>query len=79
MKTCFCWDTVGEEQPQFFELEGDYTHLNDVYINNTASAENLKDELNKLVYDQETGDYIVDMQSQPSKDWDVFITCGFMP
>jgi hypothetical protein len=47
----------------FFVLDGDYRHLNNVYINQCVgktkkeqkAAEKLQDELNNLVYDQKTG------------------------
>lgn len=62
----------------FFELEGDYRHLDQVFIN---SGDNLskEDELFKLLILEETGEFLHRWKSAPTKDWDFFISCGFIP
>ncbi len=72
-------------QPKFLELEGDFRHLNDVYINTYIEDEGEQTEYNKkveqlnnLLY-KEDGHYKVTFLSEPTKDWDYFIHCGFLP
>ena len=48
MKTCFCFDQCGEADVRFFELEGDYSHLNQTYISCGKSIGDEK-ELNDLI------------------------------
>jgi len=80
MKTCFCWDTCGERTPLFFELEGDYRHFNGIYIKGDEKSEARADELAELVLDKNTGEMKLPVFGMPpSRDWDYFITCGFIP
>ena len=51
MKTVLIFDQCGEQPLQFFVVEGDYQHLDSVYINATDD-EALEDELNSLLYDE---------------------------
>lgn len=84
MKTLFLFEQF-EKAAFFFELEGDYRHLQDVYINSyiqgkeKAKGKALQDELCNLVYDQETGKTKVIKLTEPTKDWDYFVHCGFIP
>lgn len=55
MKTIVIWDEC-EANIKFFVLEGNYSHLNGVYINSVLSKEKHQDELSKLVYCQDTGE-----------------------
>lgn len=69
------FELVGNSDSSFFfELEGDYSHLNKKYVNSDPWSETK--ELNDLVYD-EKGNYKVETLEQPTKDWDVFVRCGF--
>lgn len=57
MQTIMIFDQCGEAEIKFFVLEGDYNHLNGVYINTDSSSEQddeeyekKKDELYSLLY-----------------------------
>ena len=79
MQTIFIWDTLLEYPVRFFCLDGDYTHLDRVYIN-AASGDDAKiDELDSLVYDED-GEYRVEMLDE----WPVLndykvVVVGFLP
>jgi hypothetical protein len=66
--------------PKFLELEGDYRHLNDVYINtyheDEVKREEHQDKEIELMALLPTGTKFL---SEPTKDWDFFIHCGFLP
>lgn len=71
--------------PNFFELGGDYSHLDKTYINSDppdgVSQEEYDkrcDELNELVY-TENGKYKVIFIDKPTKDWDHYVECGLIP
>lgn len=76
-------------QPRFLLLDGDYQHLNNVYINaycdnNEKEKQKLQDELNTLIYHPPgsplEGRYQVQFISEPPKEgWDFFIHAGFLP
>ena len=38
MKTVVIWDTVGMDSIKYFVLDGDFSHLNEVYINAVANS-----------------------------------------
>jgi hypothetical protein len=50
VKTIIIWDQCGQDALTFFVVDGDLSHLNEVYINGNED-EALVDELNNLVYD----------------------------
>lgn len=75
MKTLVLFEEVPVKS-FFFVLEGDYRHLNNVYINAGHNEEKAA-ELNALVYTSE-GVVKVDELDEPIKDWDYFIKCGFI-
>lgn len=52
MKTIVIWDD-GQFQLKYFVLEGDYSHLHQIYINLTD--DNRSEELCSMMYDQKTG------------------------
>lgn len=58
MKTLVIWDQVGGDDVKMFWLDGDYSHLNRVYINSTESSGIQQDELHKIVYNDD-GSYKV--------------------
>lgn len=84
MKTLFCYIDNEKLTPDFFELEGDYSHLHDVFIN--SNNEELWDELTKIINsvyswgleDIETIDQEIILLKEPTKDWDHFVVCGFI-
>lgn len=53
MKTIVIWDEYDAEI-KFFVLEGNYSHLDNVYINGLHSSERKQIELYNLVYDEDT-------------------------
>lgn len=80
MNTIVIWDII-EDAIRFFNLEGDFTHLNGVYINSAQDQEK-QDELNLIVYNEE-GNHRVHMQQdfpyqcfEPGKT--KVIVCGFI-
>lgn len=85
-------------KPQFFELEGDYSHLHGVYINGEpehktypdvsadeharlVSDHEIKvDILNDMIYHQDGTHKVKFLEpNQPTKDWDHYVECGFIP
>jgi len=52
MKTIIIYDQCGEHAIQFFVVDGDYSHLNNVYINNTEDQAKT-DELSDLLYGED--------------------------
>lgn len=85
VKTLFLFEEMPEIST-FFELEGDYTRFNDIYINATgpkgkaaqAAYEKLTTELSTLVYDPETGNKLIPTLDAPTKDWTHFVKCGMI-
>lgn len=74
-KTLFLWQEDAFA-PQWFELPGNYSHLNGTYINSTEAP--LADELYDLVFDAD-GKHKVTFIDGPTKDWTYFAACGFLP
>jgi hypothetical protein len=68
--------TATEEDPVFFELEGDYSDLNGVYINSTGSHDKL-DKLNEVLFDED-GNFLQKKLTEPTKDWTWFAMVGFI-
>lgn len=78
IKTLFLFEDTGSDS-SFFELEGDYRHLNNVYINaGDADDADKEDELDKLVYKRLTGRFMPDKLLEPTRDWTYFVKCGFI-
>lgn len=92
MKTLFLYLEI-PERSFFFELEGDYSHLNGTFINGTDDHAKW-DELTALVHrtpeeieafkaanptvkDNDKIYLKVTPLNQPTKDWDHFVECGF--
>lgn len=75
MKTLILFlDHTSSEEAKFFSVFGDYTHLNGVYIN--ASDKELEEELSDLLSDGY--DNFIEYTLAPTKDWNIFITCGMI-
>ena len=77
MKTLFLFDQCGEEEPKFFELEGDFSHLNQVYVN-SLDKQSEQEELTNILY-TEAGHIRQKLFLQPTRDWDFFVLVGFLP
>ena len=75
MKTLFLFIDVNDATDSFFfELIGDYSHLNETFIN-AAEDEAKNDELTSLVYDHE-GSLKVIQLAAPTSDWTHFVKVG---
>lgn len=82
MKTIVIWDQCGEEPVQFFTLDGDYSHLYGVYINNSDEDEQLVAELTELVYGDNGYNFPLtkDIPLKLMQDSDnKIIVAGFLP
>lgn len=79
MNTIIIWDECGESPVTFIVLEGDYSHLNNKYIN---SAEADSEELYELMYNVDGEFNQIQFDAFPlecvNKDTKV-IVCGFIP
>ena len=81
-KTAFIYNT-GEEM-RYFILEGDYRHLNGIYINSVEDDEAKQEELVLLVYDSSNGHYLVefvplDVFASEIRHGADLIECGCLP
>jgi len=56
MKTVLIFDQCYENPISFRVIDGDYSHLNDIYINHICSPQEKQDELFNLLYKNEEGD-----------------------
>lgn len=88
MKTVMIWDTFGEDHLKFSVLDGDYRHLDQVYLGSAVTKgdpQNLApklEELTSLVYDDDWKEKIPLSQEFPVdavKDGAFVIVCGFLP
>lgn len=81
VKTLFHFCYFGDGSDFFFEKEGDYSHLDGVYITCDCNPD-LIQELQNLVFEPNDpyGYYpIVDKLYIPTKDWTFYVKCGFIP
>lgn len=82
IKTLIIYDQCGQEEIKFYVVQGDYTHLDGIYIN-SMQDEGLVEELVNLFYDCETGqDLLTPEDSFPLKavkDGALVIVAGFLP
>jgi hypothetical protein len=81
MKTVFIWDEmVGEIK--FFVVDGDYRHLNNIYINGSDDDEKL-DQLNEILAYDDAGKpkvtMLTEFPAQDVKDGAFVIVAGFLP
>lgn len=85
MKTLVMHCDSSKPIPTFFILSGDFTHLDNVFINSTDSPKELQDVLSNLLYNSETGEYIypvltiddvLDEAVEYSKEYIYSITTG---
>jgi len=76
MKTLFLYETTSM-LGKFFELEGNYSHLNKVLVNPYKYEQKKIDELSNIIFD-DNGNYKVTFLDKPTKDWDHFVQTGFL-
>lgn len=65
----------------FVVLEGDYSRFNKVFINAYSESKEyakLQKELAEFLYDDEGNLLITFPDTEPGKDWDFFVDCGFI-
>lgn len=82
MKTLFHNISDDIEHIFFFELEGDYSHLDQTIINSSNDTKKWA-ELNSILYGENMEDnteweYKITRLDKPTKDWDFFVTVGFL-
>lgn len=72
-----------QNSPVFFVVEGDYSHLNEVYINEASATPQLQDELNDVIEGLEHSvDFPVSLfysEYNENPESIKVITCGFIP
>lgn len=76
-KTLFLFCENNYTKPFFIELHGNYSHLNDVFINDYGCKKILRDELDMLLYDSR-GNIKNEITKlyEPTFDWKYFCNCG---
>jgi len=89
MKTIMIYDQLMEQPIKFLVLDGDYSRLNGIYINQwyddeeKETKEALMDELSDLIYNRETGqEHIEFLDSFPVyavESDTIVIVAGFLP
>ena len=77
IKTLFLYEDTADSSC-FFELEGDYSHLNNVYINGTDSTDAQQAELTELLLKDEKPYFKLPKLDAPTRDWAHFVKCGFL-
>lgn len=83
-KTVLIWDQIGEAPLHFIVLDGDYRHLDGIYINSSGSEEDERkqDELSDLIYDSDGNHRQKWLDKFPVDvvgDGVVVIVAGFLP
>ena len=74
--TAILFEEIPEES-NFFLVEGNYKHLNKIYINSNSKEKDLVKELTALIYDDEGGKKLESKSVLSNKDrWDLMIKCG---
>lgn len=92
MKTFVIWDTCGADQLRFFIAEGDWSQLNEVFINSTDTTREQEEMINnmclaagivpgKAMKDQKTvfSEFPVRKMLKMDQDQVKVIVCGFLP
>lgn len=77
MKTQFCFSNF-EDPPVFFQLDGDYSHLDNVFTNDLSGDRLKEDELSELLWNED-GSWKVERFVIPTKEWDYFVRVGVLP
>lgn len=84
MKTVVIYDQCGQEDLKFFIAEGDFSELNNKYINCTDTSDEDADKINNLLgYKDDGSGELIDLLSefpvQAVIDGAKVITVGFFP
>ena len=75
MKTCVHFIELPDGKSGYTDIQGDKRHWNLCFINNGHAEEA---EVLEHFYDSNNGQLLVELKSEPSKDWDYFVSCGFL-
>lgn len=82
MQTVFIWDECGQDDIRFLVVDGDYSELHGIYINNATQEQEDQDRLCNLIYTEE-GQYKVQFLNQfpvdAVKAGATVIVAGFLP
>lgn len=81
MRTVIIWDQCGEALLSWFVVDGDYSELNGVYVNEYGVNEKKEEKLNRLCWPDEDGfafDRSEDFNAMPRDDVKI-IVCGIVP
>jgi hypothetical protein len=82
MKTVIIWDECGQEDIQFVVVDGDYSELNGIYINNAHQEQDDRDRLSALIYAEDgevIADFLKDFPVDAVKEGACVIVAGFLP
>lgn len=82
MKTVLIYDQCGEASIEFYILDGDYQHLDRVYINGAEEEQEKQDELSALLYDNKSQKKLKARMTFPTNaviDGAAVIVAGFLP
>lgn len=85
MLKTFIQFTDFENWPQYFLVDGDYSHLNDVLVNSADTPTELQDEAIDLLLDSETGviklteEFLPDIVYSGLPEDTIVIRIGFIP
>lgn len=82
VKTVMIYDQL-DAALKFLVLDGDYKHLDGIYINASNQDEKLQDELSNLLYDPKDGQdrvtLLTEFPMQAVRDGADVIVTGFLP
>lgn len=83
MKTVVVWDQCGQDQVKYAVLDGDYTHLHGVFINDAEGDPEKEDELSAIFYTEDGEDNAELQDDFPidvvKNEECAVITAGFYP
>jgi hypothetical protein len=81
-KTVVIWDQIGQDDIKFAILDGDYSELDGVYINNSMQDPEDTDRLGSLIYDdngKEIATFVAKFPVDLVKEGAIVIVAGFLP
>lgn len=81
-QTVVIWDQVGQDDIKFAILDGDYSELDGLYLNNAHQEQEDLDRLSNLIYDEngkEIATFVDKFPIDLVKAGAVVIVAGFLP
>jgi hypothetical protein len=81
-KTIVIWDQIGQDDIKFAILDGDYSELDGIYINNSLQEPEDVNRLSDLIYDdngREIATFVDKFPVDLVKEGAVVIVAGFLP